>query len=146
MDFYTLTIDFGSPACDELLRLRDQILRKPLGLEFTAEDIAEEYKDIHLVCYDLAMNMKGGLLLSPKDKGQIKMRQVAVSEDIQRQGIGALLVEKSEEIALEQGFKKMVLSARDTAVPFYKKLGYKKVGAAFEEVGIKHFKMEKTLK
>jgi predicted GNAT family N-acyltransferase len=39
----------------------------------------------------------------------------------------------------------MVLHARETAVPFYLKLGYEVVGGQFEEVGIPHFKMEKKL-
>jgi predicted GNAT family N-acyltransferase len=39
----------------------------------------------------------------------------------------------------------VVLHARETAVSFYKKLGYTKEGNVFEEVGIPHWKMTKPL-
>jgi hypothetical protein len=32
---YTIEIDFGTPEYDEAVRLRTDVLRKPLGLEFT---------------------------------------------------------------------------------------------------------------
>ena len=44
-----------------------------------------------------------------------------------------------------QDFSVMVLHARQTAVPFYLKLGYAEVGAPFQEVGIPHRCMEKPL-
>ena len=40
----------------------------------------------------------------------------------------------------------MTMHARETAVPFYERLGYATVGARFEEVTIPHFKMEKRLR
>jgi predicted GNAT family N-acyltransferase len=39
----------------------------------------------------------------------------------------------------------MILHAREAAVPFYLKLGYALAGEPFEEVGIPHRAMEKTL-
>jgi predicted GNAT family N-acyltransferase len=48
-------------------------------------------------------------------------------------------------LALQLGFARMVLHARETAVPFYKVLEYNIVGDRFEEVGIPHFRMEKAL-
>ena len=73
------------------------------------------------------------------------MRQVAVAENRQKQGIGQRLVAYSETWAQRNAFEKMTLHARETAVPFYLKLGYTTVGERFFEVGIPHFKMEKSL-
>ena len=39
----------------------------------------------------------------------------------------------------------MTLHARDTAIPFYKKLGYECVGEPFVEVTILHQAMQKRL-
>ena len=55
------------------------------------------------------------------------------------------MVRFSEELAIDKGFDKMVLSARDTAVSFYLRLGYELVGEPFEEVTIPHRKMLKLL-
>jgi len=142
---FTLLIDFGTPAYDDTVKLRDDILRKPLDLEFTPEYLAEEYHLIHLACYNERHELVGCLILSPQENDEIKMRQVAVREDCQGKGVGKLLVADSEEIARKKGFKKMTMHARATAVPFYQKLNYKKKGRAFMEVTIKHYKMEKKL-
>lgn len=72
------------------------------------------------------------------------MRQVAVALAHQNKGVGAYLVEKSEQWARKNGFKRMVLHARETAVPFYHKLNYLTIGERFEEVGIPHFIMERN--
>ncbi len=142
---FTLLIDFGTPAYDEVVKLRDDILRKPLGLAFTPEYLAAEYDMFHLACYTDKHELIGCLILAPQENNDIKMRQVAVHEDCQGKGIGQFMVADSERIAKEKGFTKMTLHARDTAVPFYLKLKYKKKGRAFKEVGIKHYKMEKEL-
>ena len=138
-------IDFGTPEYDETVRLRDQVLRKPLGLEFTAEQLAKEYDSWHLVATDANGNLLACLVLVPQEAGAIKMRQVAVRPDVQGRGVGAALVKVSEQLAHDKGFQEMVLHARDTAVSFYQKLGYSIDGAQFTEVGIPHFKMQKKL-
>jgi predicted GNAT family N-acyltransferase len=48
-------------------------------------------------------------------------------------------------VAKEHGFTKLVMHARDTAIGFYSKCGYRVVGNEFYEVGLKHFVMEKEL-
>jgi predicted GNAT family N-acyltransferase len=136
---------FGTPEFDALLALRYDILRKPLGLDFTVEQIAAEYDSVHLACYDDSWELLGCLTLLPVDESSVKMRQVAVAANAQGRGVGRFLVAASENWARKKGFSKMILHARETAVPFYLKLGYRKVGKRFEEVGIPHFKMERGL-
>lgn len=138
-------VDFGSPGFDELIDLRDLILRKPLGLSFTPEELSTEYSSIHFAAYSGSFDLLGTLVLKPIDERQIKMRQVAVFPNAQRKGIGQLMVAESEVYAKEKGFKEIVLSARVPAVPFYEKLGYKVTSELYQEVGIDHYKMTKVL-
>ena len=140
-----LKVEFATPEYDETVSLRYKILRLPLNLDFTAEDLAKEYTDIHLAAYDEAWILRGCLVLTPKTKTVIKMRQVAVDADIQGKGVGRMMVEKSEQMARSLGYKMMELNARDVAVPFYKKLDYQVEGEMFEEVSIAHYKMVKVL-
>ena len=142
---FIIPVPFGTPEFDELLALRYKVLREPLGLDFTAEQIAGEYSSTHLACYDSNWVLHGCLTLLPLENGEVKMRQVVVAGQSQRKGIGKMLVLESEEWARRKGFFKMVLHARNTAVPFYGKLGYTPVGEPFFEVGISHFKMIKEL-
>lgn len=138
-------IPFGTPQFDETIKLRYDILREPLGIGFEEADIAEEYNQIHLGCYDNTMNLVACLVLFPQEKGRIKMRQVAVAESHQNQGLGTLLVNESEKVAKEKGFTEMMAHARETAVPFYKRLGYETYGKRFTEVKVPHFKIRKKL-
>ncbi len=140
---YIQFFDFATPLYDEAVRLRDDILRKPLGLKFTVEYLASEYEDIHIGCYNDSRQLVGCLVLKIIDEQTLKMRQVAVAESMQKKGVGQLMVAASEDYARANGYTKMMLHAREVAVPFYEKLEYTKVGERFEEVNIPHFKMEK---
>ena len=143
--YYILPIDFATPEFDETIRLRHKILREPLGMEYTAQQLAAEYDSFHLAAYDEQSRLVGCLVLLPVDELTMKMRQVAVQESQQRKGVGAEMVAASEVFARRKGCTQMILHARDVAIPFYLKLGYKKIGRAFTEVGIKHYKMVKSL-
>lgn len=138
-------VDFGSPQFDETLSLRNDILRKPLGIEFHIEDIQEEYNQHHLACYGENYELLGCLVMKDISATKIKMRQVAVSEKHQNKGIGKRLVAFSEEWSLDNGYKSIELNARKVAVPFYLKLDYNTKGKEFKEVDIPHFKMTKKL-
>ncbi len=142
---YCQIIEFATPLYDESVRLRDEMLRKPLNLEFTKEQLAEEWNQMHLAVIDDTRELIGILVLVPQSDEIVKMRQVAVRPDMQSKGVGRKLVEFSEKVASEHGFKIMELNARKVAVPFYDKLDYKKEGKEFTEVNIPHFKMIKEL-
>jgi len=142
---YVTLVDFGSPGFDELIYLRDLILRKPIGLEFYPEDISEEYTSSHFAAYSDVDELLGTLIMKPLADGQIKMRQVAVFPKHQKKGIGQLMVAASEEFSKEHQYKEIVLSARVPAVPFYERLGYSVVSELYQEVGIDHYKMSKVL-
>ncbi|MBN8681165.1 MAG: GNAT family N-acetyltransferase [Chitinophagales bacterium] len=142
---YFQQIEFATPAYDEAVGLRYRVLRKPLGLEFTTAFLAAEWDQFHLAAYSDRGVLLAYLNLTPQEAGIIKMRQVAVEPELQGKGVGKALVEYAEQFALDQGFKQIVLNARDTAVPFYLKSAYTVEGEQFTEVGIPHFRMYKNL-
>ena len=140
-----IPIEWGSPEYDLSIKIRYDVLRKPINMEFTAEQLSEEWTDVHLACYDTQAEMLGCLILTNLDDKSLKMRQVAVAAIHQRKGVGQRLVEASEQYAKQNKFEKIVLNARITAVPFYISLGYQSIGKEFQEVGIVHQKMEKLM-
>lgn len=133
-----------SPAYALSVALRRAVLREPLGLEFTESQLESEATSLHLACFE-GEELRGCLLLTPRIGGAVQMRQVAVDERHRGRGLGAAMVRESEAEARRRRFKRMVLHAREGAVPFYEHLGYACAGAPFEEVGIPHRAMEKTL-
>jgi ribosomal protein S18 acetylase RimI-like enzyme len=136
-------IEFASPEYDEAIGLRYEILRKPLGLTFTVEQLAEEWDDFHLAAYDADYEMIGYLNFKIVDEKTLRMRQVAIAERAQNRGIGTALVQFSEQFAKGKGYEKIILHARETAISFYQKNKYRIFDEPFVEVGIPHRKMEK---
>lgn len=137
-------IQYGSTEYAAAFALREEVLRKPLGLSLNDETLAQERDYFHLVCH-LDSELVACLVLLPKESGDIRMRQVAVKPHLQGQGIGRALVEFAEQFARERGFTLMKLHARDIAIPFYERLGYESVGEPFVEVTILHQTMQKRL-
>ncbi|QHI38559.1 hypothetical protein IMCC3317_39520 [Kordia antarctica] len=75
-----------------------------------------------------------------------QLRGMAVLTNFQKRGIGDALVKKSEEMILARGGTFIWMNAREIAVRFYEKLGYKKHGNPFSipKIGL-HFVMIKML-
>ena len=134
----------GSPEYWATVDVRDWVLRKPLGLEFSIEELQGENNSFHFASY-CGGRVIACLVLRPLDAGEMRMRQLAVVPELQRRGIGRALVAYSEAWASGAGYRRMILHARETAVAFYEKAGYSRRGDRFEEVSIPHWAMEKRL-
>lgn len=136
--------EFDSYDYEEMVLLRHKILREPLGLHFTQEQLSAEHDSLHLGAY-VNNDLAGCLILKAMDDDRLKMRQVCVVEKFQKHGIGRRMCYFCEEYARGEGYSTLYCHARKTAAPFYDKLGYVVVGDEFEEVGLAHFLMELAL-
>ncbi|MFN5134790.1 MAG: GNAT family N-acetyltransferase [Chitinophagaceae bacterium] len=134
----------GSPEYRQMIQLRYEILRKPLGLDFKEEDLEKEKDDILIGVFD-DDEMQACCVLTRTDAKTVRLRQMAVSNKLQGKGIGATLMNFAENLARDHGFKKLTMHARKVAMGFYEKQGYKVVGDEFTEVTIPHYVMEKKL-
>jgi predicted GNAT family N-acyltransferase len=137
-------IDHGSPEYRQMVNLRIELLRKPLGLTFDAEELEKEKEDILIGAFE-EDKLLGCCLLTRVDQYTIRLRQMAVFNSLQGKGLGRALMVFAENIARDQGYRKLVMHARKTALGFYRKLGYQTSGEEFQEVTIPHFVMEKAL-
>ncbi|WP_290790209.1 GNAT family N-acetyltransferase [Flavihumibacter sp. UBA7668] len=138
-------IDHGTPEYNQMIKLRDEILRKPLGLSFSQEELMQEKDQILIGAFD-EDKMLGCCMLVNEGDGTVRLRQMAVNNNLQGKGIGRALMNFAENIARDQGFKKLTMHARKTAIGFYEHLGYQISSTEFEEVTIPHFVMEKRLR
>lgn len=127
-----------------MVNLRNEILRKPLGLHFSKEELEQEKDDILMGAFE-DDRLLGCCLLTRMDDGTVRLRQMAVPNNMQGKGIGRALMIFAENIARDLGYKKLCMHARKTAVGFYQKLGYGITGDEFVEVTIPHYIMEKVL-
>ncbi len=137
-------IDHGSKEYLQMVDMRIQILRKPLGLIFTDEELAKETEDILIGAFEDEM-MLGCCMLTKVKPDTVRLRQMAVKTGLQGKGIGRALMQFAENIARDRGNSKIIMHARKTAAGFYEKLDYKVAGQEFFEVTIPHYVMEKAL-
>lgn len=127
-----------------MVDLRFQILRKPLGLSFSEEDLAAETEDILLGCFE-DDSLEACCVLTKTDPKTVRLRQMAVSANLQGKGIGRVLMSFAENVARDHGFRRLTMHARKSAVGFYEKNGYRICSDEFNEVTIPHYVMEKEL-
>ncbi|MCP3385051.1 GNAT family N-acetyltransferase [Bradyrhizobium sp. CCGUVB4N] len=74
-----------------------------------------------------------------------KIGRMAVSTSSRKDGIGRELMEFAATSASRRGAEEIILGAQLTAREFYKRLGYTEEGAVFDDAGIPHVMMRKTL-
>ncbi|WP_207421319.1 GNAT family N-acetyltransferase [Desertivirga brevis] len=142
MDFNLII--WGSKEYEEMVELRHQVLRKPLGLHYTEEYLSDEKKDILIGVFENG-KLAGCCILRKVSGEVVQLKQMAVAPELQRTGIGSLVISFAEETAKNIGHGKIFMHARKEACGFYQKQGYHVRGEEFEEVGIPHLMMTKEL-
>jgi N-acetylglutamate synthase-like GNAT family acetyltransferase len=124
-----LTRAFG-PHYEDTVRLRQRILRDPLGLVLdTSGDDARTF----------FVAIEDGTVIGTVALEGNRLRAMAV--ETQKRGVGRALVARLEEEARSRGIARIELHARRTAQGFYEKLGYVAHGEEFIEVTIPHIAM-----
>jgi N-acetylglutamate synthase-like GNAT family acetyltransferase len=120
------------------------VLRRPLGLTFSHDELLKEKDEILIVCMDDG-DMLGCCMLVKIDEVTVRLRQMAVAPNLHGKGIGASIINFAENLAKDKGYKTVTMHARDTAIGFYEKFGYNIKGNQFIEVNVHHHVMEKQL-
>lgn len=135
---------FNSVEYQQALILRENILRKPLGLSLSQDDLVDEDKQFHFGLFD-ENTLLACVLFKPVSADKLKLRQMAVSEEHQGKGLGKLIIQNAENELVKLCFSEIEMAARETAIPFYQKLGYQIKGTLFQQAGIPHITMVKRL-
>ena len=86
-----------------MVDLRNEILRKPLGLSFNPEELEREKEDILIGAFD-DEKILACCLLTKMDATTCKLRQMAVQNSQQGKGIGATLMNFAENVARDRGY------------------------------------------
>ncbi|MEI7946914.1 MAG: GNAT family N-acetyltransferase [bacterium] len=137
-------IRHGSAEYQQECALRQEVMRKPLGLNLYDEDLVAERGQIHFGLFDEKDQLLACVIAVPVTATEAKVRQMAVRPSLQGKGCGRLLLEAAEQVLVQQGFTDLFLNSRMTAIGFYERLGYVRSGPEFMEVGMPHVKMRKT--
>jgi predicted GNAT family N-acyltransferase len=154
--FEVREVSYGSEEYKTTLALRHQILREPLGLNLWHENLSVEIDQRHFTLWQQGASLDGRsdnkaellacVVIVPKRRGWVKLRQMAVNNRFQRRGLGQRLIAAVEDRLINEGVEHIELSARASAVAFYQASHYACEGPAYVEVGLPHQRMIKMLK
>lgn len=126
--------------------LRWKLLRAPWYQPEGSEVDDLEDQCFHLIATTGTNEVIGVARLQFNTADEAQIRYMAVATEYERKGIGRQLVKAMESHAIDSHCKTIVLDARESAVDFYKKLGYQVVEKSyllFDE--IQHFQMRKII-
>jgi N-acetylglutamate synthase-like GNAT family acetyltransferase len=136
-------IDYASQEYRQMLDLRNHILRAPLGLSLTEEDIEQDKNNILIGAFEDEKIL--GCCMLVREGDLLLLRQMAVLNDLQGKGIGRALLHFAEAITRDIGYRELNMYARKSVSGFYIRMGYTQIGEEFIKVTIPHVMMKKRL-
>ena len=127
-----MPLDIIEPASEADFRayyaLRWKILRAPWDQPPGSERDPLDDDSTHLMLVDHDHVVRGVGRLHFNSIREAQIRFMAIDSRLQRQGHGSKLLESLERRARELGAARIVLEARETALRFYLKHGYRTAG------------------
>ncbi|RKQ83656.1 GNAT family N-acetyltransferase [Brockia lithotrophica] len=131
----------------ECFAVRREVFVEEQGVpeELEWDEVDRQRKAVYLAAFAEG-KVIGCLRLRPVGESALKVERLAVRAPWRGRGIGSALMEAAESWAQGHGYRRMVVHAQVRVVDFYLRLGYtKNPRPPFEEAGILHVAMEKTL-
>ncbi|GIV44755.1 MAG: hypothetical protein KatS3mg035_1878 [Bacteroidia bacterium] len=131
---------------DKYYQLRWEVLRKPWNQPIGSEKDASEDTSFHLMAIDDKKEVLGVCRLQKNTDTEGQIRFMAVTENAQGKGIGKMLINAAEKKAKDLGLTRIILQARENAVPFFKSCKYEIEEKTFLLFNtIQHYLMTKNL-
>jgi ribosomal protein S18 acetylase RimI-like enzyme len=129
-------------------RLRYEVLRQPWQQPEGSERVPEDSlpTTVHALALDDSGHATGVAMLQAAGPGTGQVRFMAVAPAWQGRGVGRQLLRHLEDAARQRGYGRLVLHAREAAVPFYIRLGYTVQAPSHTLFGtVAHFLMYREL-
>ena len=138
-----VTRDTMSDIYFDALRIRNQVFVKEQGVPYELEvgNALEEASSVHFVLYDDGLAKGTVRLLADLDD----KTALIILKEARGHGYATLLINRLIEFAKENRLNKLELHAQLSAKGLYSKHGFNEVGQVFEEAGIQHIQMERTI-
>ncbi|SDQ27095.1 GNAT family N-acetyltransferase [Natronobacterium texcoconense] len=130
---------------EDALTVRHEVFVEEQGVDEDLEYDEHDADAVHFVAYDGDETIGAARLRELGDGDVGKVERVAVLESRRGEGIGRKVMAAIEECATELGLAKLKLHSQTHAAEFYDRLGYERHGEEFEEAGIPHVEMRKSL-
>jgi len=144
MSQITLEVADYTEKSAEIQSVRIQVFQIEQGVDPSLEFDGKDETAEHIIAY-LENQPVGTTRIRYLEQKIAKIERLAVLSMTRGRGIGKQLMEKALEIAAQKNVQEVVVHAQEYVKALYQKLGFEQVGERFEEAGIAHIKMIKTL-
>lgn len=138
----TAVFDADDPRFDDALAIRKRVFVEEQDVPMDREVDGLDDVATHFLLTD--PEPVATARVRPHD-GALKVERVAVLADHRGEGYGRAVMDAVEAYAHREGYDEVVLHAQVPVVAFYERLGYTVEGEEFEDAGIPHRTMRKTL-
>ena len=140
-------------AREDAFAVRRTVFVEEQGVDEEIEYDEHDETATHFVAYDGdgggdgddEIEPIGAARLREYEDGVGKVERVAVLASRREDGVGRAVMDAVEEAARAQDLESLVLHSQTRAAGFYRRLGYERRGEEFEEAGIPHVEMRKSL-
>lgn len=126
----------------ESLKLRNELLRKPIGKSIYEENLSVEKDNDFYGIFD-GEQLIATLSFFEKEPGSAQLTAFAVKEEFQRQGLGQNLVAFLVADLRVRGYHRVLVAARATAKDFYQKCGFQIINGPIlnQQLGVADYGM-----
>lgn len=138
----TAVFDADDPRFDDALAIRKRVFVEEQDVPIDREVDGRDDEATHFLLSD--PEPVATARVRPHD-GAVKVERVAVLADRRGEGYGEAVMDAVEAYALDAGYEEVVLHAQVPVVEFYERLDYVTEGEEFEDAGIPHRAMRKSL-
>lgn len=128
--------------------LRTEVFVAEQGIAAALEQDGRDAGAVHAVAFNrLGLPVATGRLLQrgPGAPGEGLIGRIAVDRAVRGQGWGREVLDALVQAASRRGDGLVTLHAQATAEAFYRRAGFSVVGAPYEEAGIPHVTMQRSL-
>lgn len=143
MSGYTFKLVENDRELAEAFSIREKVFCVEQGVSREEELDELDATAVHVLALKGGRPVGTARLVVEGEAGRIG-RMAVLAEERQR-GVGSGLTRHLEDEARRRGLREVVLHAQTHALGFYRGLGYREEGPVFEEAGISHLKMRKSL-
>ena len=125
--------------------LRHEVFAAEQGIAAELMSDAADLTAVHALAYNrFGVPLATGRLLKA-GPGVAKIGRMATAASVRGAGLGGGVLQALLGAARLRGDREVLLHAQSTAVDFYRRAGFAPHGAVFEEAGVQHQEMRRTL-
>jgi len=129
------------------LKMEDHLrsIRTRVFIEEQNVPVELEWEEDDINCVHLLVKNDDEYIATARLLGSGQIGRMAVLKSYRQCGIGSKMLKKLLSIAETLDLNTVFLNAQVNAVPFYKRFGFQEQGDIFDDAGIPHRKMVKSL-